>query len=296
MVSFTPQPLYPKERPPSHTHLLDRRLGGPQSWPGHCGEEKNICLCQESIPGFLAVQLVSCRYTEISFWWMKPFDANKVILHFVRFETFTAVVMKSSIFWDRKPCSLLKVNRRFGKTRRLACYLLHVGFSSGLFFDPEDGGDTFLRNVGWLSKYYLSVCLSVCLSIYLSIYGSTALCWALAAFSVSRSFTQSVGHLGRGIGPSQGHYLHIGQHRQNKRTQTPLPRVGFEPMIPVFERAETVHALDRAETVIGTFNGLHGVIFQKTELFIPTGVRTSDPISSSNLVPHHSHLKRNPSN
>jgi hypothetical protein len=29
-----------------------------------------------------------------------------------------------------------------------------------------------------------------------------------------------------------------------------MPRVGFEPTIPAFERAKTVHALDRAETVI----------------------------------------------
>jgi hypothetical protein len=38
---------------------------------------------------------------------------------------------------------------------------------------------------------------------------------------------------------------------QNKRTQTSMPRVGFEPTIPVFERAKTVHALDRAVTPIG---------------------------------------------
>jgi hypothetical protein len=38
---------------------------------------------------------------------------------------------------------------------------------------------------------------------------------------------------------------------QNKRTQTSMPQVGFEPMIPVFERAKTVHALDRAATMIG---------------------------------------------
>jgi hypothetical protein len=31
-----------------------------------------------------------------------------------------------------------------------------------------------------------------------------------------------------------------------------MPRVGFEPAIPVFERAKTVHALDCAATVIGT--------------------------------------------
>jgi hypothetical protein len=29
-----------------------------------------------------------------------------------------------------------------------------------------------------------------------------------------------------------------------------MPLVGFEPMILVFERAKTVHALDRAATVI----------------------------------------------
>jgi hypothetical protein len=29
-----------------------------------------------------------------------------------------------------------------------------------------------------------------------------------------------------------------------------MPRVGFEPTIPVFERMKTVHVLDRAATVI----------------------------------------------
>jgi hypothetical protein len=37
----------------------------------------------------------------------------------------------------------------------------------------------------------------------------------------------------------------------HRTTQTSMPRVGFEPTIPVFERAKTVHALDRAATVIG---------------------------------------------
>jgi hypothetical protein len=66
-------------------------------------------------------------------------------------------------------------------------------------------------------------------------------------------FAKSVGLLGRGINPSQGRYLHTGQHKhKNKRTQTSMPQVGSEPTIPVFERAKTVHALDRAATVIGT--------------------------------------------
>jgi hypothetical protein len=33
-----------------------------------------------------------------------------------------------------------------------------------------------------------------------------------------------------------------------------MPRVGFEPTIPAFERAKTYHALDRAVTVTGWFS------------------------------------------
>jgi hypothetical protein len=45
-----------------------------------------------------------------------------------------------------------------------------------------------------------------------------------------------------GIRPSQGRYLYTEQHKQYKPTQTSMPRVGFEPTIPVFERAKTVYA------------------------------------------------------
>jgi hypothetical protein len=38
---------------------------------------------------------------------------------------------------------------------------------------------------------------------------------------------------------------------QNKGTQTFMPEAGFEATIPMFEQAKTVHALDRAVTVIG---------------------------------------------
>jgi hypothetical protein len=55
----------------------------------------------------------------------------------------------------------------------------------------------------------------------------------------------SVGLLGRVISPSQGRYL--------AQTQTSMPRVEFEPTIPAFERTKTVHALDRAATVIGLY-------------------------------------------
>jgi hypothetical protein len=75
---------------------------------------------------------------------------------------------------------------------------------------------------------------------------------------------QSVGLLGQGISLSLGRrYLH-------KHRQTYIPWVGFEPTIPVFERAKTVHALDRAATVIirYSYNGgkfrcnIRGVFFR----------------------------------
>jgi hypothetical protein len=39
--------------------------------------------------------------------------------------------------------------------------------------------------------------------------------------------------------------------KQNKRTQTFMSLAGFEPMIPVFQRAKTFYALGRAATMIG---------------------------------------------
>jgi hypothetical protein len=58
-----------------------------------------------------------------------------------------------------------------------------------------------------------------------------------------------VGLLGRVISPSQGRYLHRATQTQNKRIQTTLPLAGFEPTIPVFKRAKTFHASDRAAAV-----------------------------------------------
>jgi hypothetical protein len=48
--------------------------------------------------------------------------------------------MKSIIFWNMTPYNPLSFNRW------LACWTY--------FFNPEDGGDMFLRNVGWISTDY----------------------------------------------------------------------------------------------------------------------------------------------
>jgi hypothetical protein len=74
---------------------------------------------------------------------------------YLGFEVLTAVVTMSTIFWDIPQCSLLSVNRRFGGTYRLHLQgqknklgtYIHAGCSA-YFFDPEDGGDMFLRKVG----------------------------------------------------------------------------------------------------------------------------------------------------
>jgi hypothetical protein len=87
----------------------------------------------------------------------------------VRFEVFTAVTMKKAVFWDVAPCSS-GVDRRFRGTYRLhlqgiresirksaheasvrdvkgrRMLRVRIFLYSPLY--PEDGGDTFLRNVG----------------------------------------------------------------------------------------------------------------------------------------------------
>jgi hypothetical protein len=69
----------------------------------------------------------------------------------VGFEILTAVLMRSSIFWDIARFNRLKVNRRFEGTSlfNLAsiafCKMHHAGSLLGLF-DPEDVG-VFLQKV-----------------------------------------------------------------------------------------------------------------------------------------------------
>jgi hypothetical protein len=65
--------------------------------------------------------------------------------------------VKNSLFWDMTPRSPLKVNRLFGGTN-CSYYLLDAGLF-GSFFNPEDSGDTFLRNSGCLVGDYTSLYL-----------------------------------------------------------------------------------------------------------------------------------------
>jgi hypothetical protein len=55
-----------------------------------------------------------------------------------------------------------------------------------------------------------------------------------------------VGLLGRRIDPTQGLYLHTGQHNPEKRGHTSMHRVGLELKIQVSERPKAVRASDRS--------------------------------------------------
>jgi hypothetical protein len=57
--------------------------------------------------------------------------------------------MKSIIFWDL----LFPIYAGLPTGEHSACHLLARWFAE-LFFDPEDGGDTFLRNAGYNSTDY----------------------------------------------------------------------------------------------------------------------------------------------
>jgi hypothetical protein len=76
----------------------------------------------------------------------------------IGFEVHAEVVMKTSAFWNITPCSPLNrlhlqgqnINRARNKreSRSLLAACFHADILLGLFFDLEDRGDMFLRNVG----------------------------------------------------------------------------------------------------------------------------------------------------
>jgi hypothetical protein len=56
--------------------------------------------------------------------------------------------LKNLLFWHITQCK-----------QSFACSLLHVDFLHGLPFNPEQGSDMFLCNVGWLSADYTALFL-----------------------------------------------------------------------------------------------------------------------------------------
>jgi hypothetical protein len=85
--------------------------------------------------------------------------------------------------------------------------------------------------------------------------------WPLFQFFDLFFFIQPVGLLGRVIIPSQGRYLHTGQHKHriNAYRHSCL-KLDSNPR-SAFGRAKTVHALDCAATVTGMYEYVRKKIF-----------------------------------
>jgi hypothetical protein len=65
--------------------------------------------------------------------------------------------MKNFIFWDITPCITLKANRSHLQLQQASCYLLHPGFLLSFLFEPDDGGEMFLRNVSCFLTDYMDI-------------------------------------------------------------------------------------------------------------------------------------------
>jgi hypothetical protein len=88
------------------------------------------------------------------------------------------------------------------------------------------------------------------LRIYLSIHVSTAFVepWPLLSFLIFYTVGRTPWTRDQPVAMPLPAYRTA--QTQNKRTETSMTPVGFKPTIPVFAWTKTVHALDRAATLI----------------------------------------------
>jgi hypothetical protein len=129
-----------------HSYSIATRWGTIYIKPFKFGKGTKHMICNFNISSF-------CYYDNYLLSWAY----NQV--RQVGLEVLTAVVMKSTIFWDITPRSLLKVNRRFGGTYRLHLHGWRISRARNQrksrwqaeFCLPPAGDDMFLRNVCWLS-------------------------------------------------------------------------------------------------------------------------------------------------
>jgi hypothetical protein len=136
---------------------------------------------------------------------------------------------------------LLKEIKMYIKSTKSEIYHLNPSYRHQALFE-------YVCSLLLLVVRYKSVCLSIYLSIYLFLYSPLS--------DLGRFFTFLILYIVRRT-PWTGDQpvarplpTHSTIQTQSKRTQTSIPWVRFEPTIPGFERVKTVHALDRAATVI----------------------------------------------
>jgi hypothetical protein len=131
-----------------------------------------------------------------------------------------------------------------------------IELKSGVEDEPLDGQEDIVEPEEDICMSWRCLCRGSRnseISIHPSTYGSTVLLLDLGCF-FSFLILYTVGRTSWTgdqpvVRPLPTHRI---TQTHNKRKQTSIPLVGSEPTTPVFERAKTVHALDRAATVIGT--------------------------------------------
>jgi hypothetical protein len=85
VVSVTPLSFYPRGKSPWYP--LDRRLGGPQSWTGHCWVKKKTYLSPESNPGRSTMTTEPCSSQCTLFWVLSIFFSLALQPQFVPWPT-----------------------------------------------------------------------------------------------------------------------------------------------------------------------------------------------------------------
>jgi hypothetical protein len=104
----------------------------PQSSASQVPTPVNLNWCQGAVAVYTSSLFIQ-TYLSSRTWVGPGLSLSAVHYTCVRFEVLTAVVMKSTIFWDITPCSPLKVNRHFGGTY---CHFLSLWFLAWLIFRP----------------------------------------------------------------------------------------------------------------------------------------------------------------
>jgi hypothetical protein len=136
-----------------------------------CGIADALVRCRMWVANCTATRcalfrFISVAIPDVNVFQIRVYYTWKIKLFFacVGFEVLIAVIMKNTVLWDITPCSPLKVNWRFGGTCHLHLQGRRITRARNQrdsrweaeLFDPEDGGDMFLWNVGWLSADYMA--------------------------------------------------------------------------------------------------------------------------------------------
>jgi hypothetical protein len=152
------------------------------------------------------------------------------------------IALKSTIFWDGAPSSLVEFHRTTQRRIKEVSRIPDLIFIA--FYSSKDTGFDLVSGQKVCELGYL---LSVYLWLYNPLLGLDRFFSFLIFYTV-------------GMTPCKGDQpvswplpAHRTAQTQNKCTYRSMPQVGFEPNIPVFERAKTVQAFDRAATVFGGY-------------------------------------------